>query len=87
MIREQEVAFMNVRLKALRKSKGFTQAEMAALLGYRSKSGYAMVESGKNNPPLHIALKIALIVESDVDTLFQTNRLKQNDTKMEGYHC
>ncbi|MFS0727069.1 helix-turn-helix transcriptional regulator [Paenibacillus sp. 1P07SE] len=65
---------MNARLKAARKAKGLTQAEMALLLGYRSKSGYAMVENGRNVPPLNVALAIAKIVGHDVETLFVKDR-------------
>ncbi|RXZ84301.1 XRE family transcriptional regulator [Paenibacillaceae bacterium] len=64
---------MNERLKSARKAKGLTQADMAALLGYRSKSGYAMVETGRNIPPLGTALKIAMIVGSDVESLFSAS--------------
>lgn len=34
-------------LKELRKSKGYTQEKLAKILGYSSKSGYSMLESGK----------------------------------------
>ncbi|GBF76564.1 putative transcriptional regulator [Paenibacillus sp. 598K] len=65
---------MNAKLKAARRAKGLTQADMAAMLGYRSKSGYAMVENGKNTPPLDVALAIARIVGQDVETLFQRDK-------------
>lgn len=38
---------MNELLKKLRKKSKKTQAEIAQVLGYSSKSGYSMLESGK----------------------------------------
>ncbi|PZD94687.1 transcriptional regulator [Paenibacillus sambharensis] len=71
MFHEQwSVGEMNHRLKQARKALGYTQSDLAAMLGYRSKSGYAMIENGRNNPPLHIALKLSGILGSDVHTLF-----------------
>jgi|GEM_PF-1785485 len=61
---------VNRRLKEARKAAGLTQSQMAALLGYRSKSGYAMIENGHNRPPLPVALQIAAIVKMDVEELF-----------------
>jgi DNA-binding XRE family transcriptional regulator len=67
---------VNGRLKEARKAKGLTQSEMATILGYKSKSGYAMIENGHNTPTLPVALQIAEIVKVDVQTLFA---MKTND--------
>jgi putative transcriptional regulator len=61
---------MNDRLRKARRAKGLTQEEMAKLLGYQSKSGYSMIETGRNRPPLPIALHIAKIVGQEVEQLF-----------------
>lgn len=61
---------MDGRLKKVRKAKGYTQADMAALLGYSSKSGYAMIENGRNVPKLHTAIRIARILDMEIETLF-----------------
>lgn len=61
---------MDGRLKQVRKAKGYTQADMAALLGYSSKSGYAMIENGRNVPKLHTAIRIARILDMEIETLF-----------------
>lgn len=61
---------MNARLRSARRAKGLTQEEMAKLLGYQSKSGYSMIETGRNRPPLPTALHIAKIVGREVEWLF-----------------
>lgn len=61
---------MNDRLRNARRAKGLTQEEMAKLLGYQSKSGYSMIETGRNRPPLPVALHIAKIVGQEVEQLF-----------------
>ncbi|TNJ64031.1 helix-turn-helix transcriptional regulator [Paenibacillus hemerocallicola] len=61
---------MNDRLRKARRAKGLTQDEMAKLLGYQSKSGYSMIETGRNRPPLPVALHIAKIVGQEVEQLF-----------------
>lgn len=61
---------MDGRLKQVRKAKGYTQADMAAMLGYSSKSGYAMIENGRNVPKLHTAIRIARILDMDIEMLF-----------------
>lgn len=38
---------MKISLKKLRKQHGFTQTYLASKLGYKSKSGYSMLENGK----------------------------------------
>jgi DNA-binding XRE family transcriptional regulator len=44
---------------------------MARLLGYKSKSGYNMIEKNRNQPPLRTALRIAEILDCDVSELFE----------------
>lgn len=69
---------MNDRLRKARRAKGLTQEEMAKLLGYQSKSGYSMIETGRNRPPLPIALQIAKIVEQEVEQLFPANDVQSS---------
>ncbi|WP_158301791.1 helix-turn-helix transcriptional regulator [Paenibacillus mesophilus] len=64
---------MNDRLRKARRAKGLTQEAMAKLLGYQSKSGYSMIETGRNRPPLPIALQIAKIVGREIEELFPPN--------------
>ena len=51
-------------------AKGYTQQRMAELLGYRSKSGYNMIELGQNKPPLEKAIKIAKLLDVSVEKIF-----------------
>lgn len=67
---------VNEKLKQRRKAKGYTQEQMAVRLGYRSKSGYNMIETGRNQPKLRVALKIAEILECEVSELFEEMDVK-----------
>ncbi|MGC5326963.1 helix-turn-helix transcriptional regulator [Brevibacillus sp. SYSU BS000544] len=71
---------MNNKLRNARKGKGFTQAVMAKKLGYSSKSGYSMIETGRNTPPLQIAIMIAKLVEKTVEELFDENEVHESKT-------
>jgi putative transcriptional regulator len=62
---------MNIKLRNARKAIGLTQSEIAEQIGYKSKSAYSMIETGKNKPRLSIALKIAVVVDERVEDLFQ----------------
>ncbi|WP_042353762.1 MULTISPECIES: helix-turn-helix transcriptional regulator [Bacillaceae] len=58
------------RLRQYRMRKGVSQTHVAKLLGYRSPSGYANIESGKTSLTLETALKIADILNEKVEDLF-----------------
>lgn len=53
---------VNVKLRELRKEKGFTQEDMALALGYRDKSSYCLIENGKSRVTVDTANKIAAIL-------------------------
>jgi putative transcriptional regulator len=72
---------MNDALKAARIKKGYTQEQMATMLGYKSRSGYCMIERGTNQPPLRVALKIAELLEQPVDVLFHGIQVHDSRTK------
>jgi len=61
---------MNTCLRNARLAKGLTQKKMAQMLGYQSKSGYSMIETGRNRPPLPVAIQIAKILGVEVHKLF-----------------
>ena len=56
---------ISTNLKELRLSKGFTQEDMAKLLGYRGKSGYSQLESGIVKMTIEKALAISKILNVD----------------------
>lgn len=68
------------RLKQIRKSKGFTQAKMAELLGYNGKSGYCQLENGTVKMTLDKARKIAEILGKDVESIFFNNKVHAGRT-------
>ena len=63
------------RLKALRKQKGITQSDLAAILnyGYTAVSNY---ESGRNEPSIKDLKKIAEFFDVSLDYLLCVNDIK-----------
>ncbi|MDQ0299686.1 putative transcriptional regulator [Salibacterium salarium] len=66
---------MRHRLRDRRIEKGVTQTFISSRLGYKSPSGYANIEMGRNEPSLENALIIANILDSDVKELFFDEKL------------
>lgn len=58
-------------LKELREEHGYTQEEMAILLGYSSRSGYCMLENGKVKLTLSKIKKLAEIFNVDIKYFFK----------------
>lgn len=56
-------------LTALRKKRGYTQAQMAKALGI-SRSTYANYEAGKRSPDLVMLERISQVLECSIDELF-----------------
>ena len=61
---------MKNRIKALRKSKGYRQEDLAAALGV-SRQTIIAIENDKYNPTLELAMKLASYLETTVEELFQ----------------
>ena len=61
---------MKNRIKALRKSKGYRQEDLAAALGV-SRPTIIAIENDKYNPILELAMKLARYLETTVEELFQ----------------
>lgn len=57
-------------IKQLRKDRGFTQQDMAKLMGYKSKSAYCMLENGKVKLTIDKAKIIAEILKVDISIFF-----------------
>ena len=66
----------NLRLRALREEKGYTQQEFADKLGVTQQS-YARWESGASEPRIEIRLKIADFYNISLDLL--CNRTRENE--------
>ena len=60
---------MKNRIKALRKSRGYRQEDLAAALGV-SRQTIIAVENDKYNPSLELAMKLARCLGTTVEELF-----------------
>ena len=60
---------MKNRIKALRKSRGYRQEDLAAALGV-SRQTIIAIENDKYNPTLELAMKLARFLETPVEELF-----------------
>ena len=60
---------MKNQIKALRKSKGYRQEDLAAALGV-SRQTIIAIENDKYNPTLELAMKLARFLETPVEELF-----------------
>ena len=60
---------MNNRIKMLRGEYGFTQQQLSKLVGV-SRQSIVAIESGKYNPSLELAFKIAQIFERKIEDVF-----------------
>ena len=77
-----EVLYLNLaKLKKIRKSRGFTQGQMAVLIGYKGKSSYCMLENGQVKMPLETAKKIADILNEDVKAIFFDDQVQACKTQ------
>ena len=61
---------MKNQIKALRKSKGYRQEDLAAALGVTRQTIIAL-ENNKYNPTLELAMKLARHLGTTVEELFQ----------------
>lgn len=52
---------------------GYTQDDMAKMLGYKSKSGYCMLENGKVKLTVETAKKISSILGISSEKIFEDN--------------
>ena len=60
---------MKNRIKALRKSRGYRQEDLAAALGV-SRQTIIAIENDKYNPTLELAMKLARCLGTPVEALF-----------------
>lgn len=71
-----EKSIFCIRLKQLRKGKGFRQEDMAATIG-KSRSLYNQWESGKREPQLKEIKTIAEIFDVSIDWLLGVDKSKE----------
>ena len=61
---------MKNRVKALRKERAWSQAELASLLGV-SRQTIIAIERGKYDPSLRLAFKLARLFEQSIEEIFE----------------
>lgn len=61
---------MKNRIKQLRKDKGLRQEDMALLLNV-SRQTIIAIENNNYNPTLELAMKLALLLETPVEEIFE----------------
>ena len=61
---------MQVNVRKVRKKRGLTQEELARKVGV-SRQTIVNVEQGRYKPSILLALKIAKVLDADVETLFK----------------
>lgn len=59
---------MYPRIRSLREDKDLTQTELSKILGM-SQTGYSKYETGENDIPTHILLKLAAFYNTSIDYL------------------
>jgi putative transcriptional regulator len=73
---------MKTRIKELRARMGYTQADLAKLVGVRRET-ISFVENGEYNPSLLLAVRIANSFDEPVEEifLFDEDEIKLGDNK------
>lgn len=70
---------LGIRIKELRKKKGFTQDRLSEIVGIDSKH-LSRIECGSNFPSLELLNKISATLEVEPNVLFNTTHLKDKKT-------
>ena len=74
MFREIKINRIYLRLRDLRNDKDMTQTEIAMVLGM-SQTGYSKYETGENDIPTDVLIKLADFYETSTDYILgRTNR-------------
>lgn len=73
---------MYSNLKKIREQNGYTQDEMANMLGYNSKSTYSMKENGTRKITIEDAHKISKIFKKPIEEIFFDNEVVKLTTKL-----
>lgn len=65
-------------ISMIRKNKGYTQKQVAQMLGV-SQPSYSSYENGNTNVPTEILVRLSYLFETSVDVLVQRDRLYTTD--------
>lgn len=69
---------LETKIHELRRSKHMSQSELAEMVGVR-RGTITSLESGKYNPSLKLAMKIAKVFDMPVEEVFYFDDLMEND--------
>ncbi len=61
---------MYARLRDLREDRDLTQTQVAKILGM-SQTGYSKYETGENDIPTHVLIKLADFYDTSIDYLLE----------------
>lgn len=67
---------MYQRIRDLREDKDLSQAKLAKMLGM-SQTGYSKYETGENDIPTSILIKLALIYDTSIDYMLNLTEEKK----------
>ncbi len=67
------------RVRARRRAFGFTQAHLAEAVGV-SRQTIIAIEGGDYSPSVHLALRIAAVLETSVEDLFEVESTRKITT-------
>lgn len=79
------MATIQERIKELRTEKGYTQEELAKLLGLNSKSNIANYENGANSPSDKVKMKMCEIFNCSMDYLMGKSNFKTQEEEFSHY--
>lgn len=79
------MATIQERIKELRTEKGYTQEELAKLLGLNAKSNIANYESGANAPSDKIKIKMCQLFNCSMDYLMGKSDFKTSNEEFKRY--
>lgn len=65
--------FVNNRLRVLRAERGWSQAELGGRLGV-SRQAVNAIETGKHDPSLPLAFKLAQLFDLNIEEIFDDGR-------------
>jgi transcriptional regulator with XRE-family HTH domain len=61
------------KLRTLRKRRGLTVRQLAAILGINSHSHVVEIETSKNKPSVELVIKVADLFDVSIDRLLRDN--------------
>ena len=77
---------MYPRIRNLREDRDLSQTQVASMLGM-SQTGYSKYETGENDIPTTILIKLARFYNTSIDYLLgETSRKKRYDSKSKPMH-